>query len=47
MSDPNADFKSLLELTGGVEVRSAEHPDDRSGIYQQSCPPVMPCEATS
>jgi hypothetical protein len=29
MSDPNADFKSLLELTGGVEVRSAEHPDDR------------------
>jgi hypothetical protein len=29
MSDPNADFKSLLDLTGGVEVRSAEHPDDR------------------
>ena len=29
MSDPNADFKTLLDLTGGVEVRSAEHPDDR------------------
>ena len=29
MSDPNADFKALLELTGGVQVKSAEHPDDR------------------
>ena len=29
MSDPNAEFKTLLDLTGGVEVRSAEHPDDR------------------
>jgi uncharacterized membrane protein len=29
MSDPNADFKTLLDLTGGVDVRSAEHPDDR------------------
>jgi hypothetical protein len=29
MSDPNADFKTLLDLTGGVQVRSAEHPDDR------------------
>jgi len=29
MSDPNADFRALLDLTGGVEVRSAEHPDDR------------------
>ncbi|WP_143592835.1 hypothetical protein [Synechococcus sp. 8F6] len=29
MSDPNADFKTLLELTGCVQVRSAEHPDDR------------------
>ena len=29
MSDPNADFKTFLDLTGGVEVRSAEHPDDR------------------
>jgi len=29
MSDPSADFKALLELTGGVQVKSAEHPDDR------------------
>jgi len=29
MSDPNADFKALLELTGGVQVKSADHPDDR------------------
>jgi hypothetical protein len=29
MSDPNSDFKPLLDLTGGVEVRSAEHPDYR------------------
>ena len=29
MSDPNADFKALLELTGGVQGKSAEHPDDR------------------
>jgi len=28
MSDPNADFRALLDLTGGVEVGSAEHPDD-------------------
>jgi membrane protein YqaA with SNARE-associated domain len=29
VSDPNADFKTLLDLTGGVQVRSAEHPEDR------------------
>jgi len=29
MSDPSADFKALLELTGGVQVKSADHPDDR------------------
>jgi hypothetical protein len=29
MSDPSADFKALLELTGGVKVKSADHPDDR------------------
>jgi hypothetical protein len=29
MSDLNADFNTLLKLTRGVEVRSAEHPDDR------------------
>ena len=29
MSDPNADFRALLDLTGGVEVRTAEHPEDR------------------
>ena len=29
MGDPNVEFKTLLELTGGVEVRTAEHPDDR------------------
>jgi len=29
MSDPSADFKALLELTSGVQVKSAEHPDDR------------------
>ena len=29
MSDPNADFRALLDLMGGVEVRSAEHPEDR------------------
>ena len=28
MSDPSADFKALLELTGGVQVKSADHPDD-------------------
>jgi hypothetical protein len=29
MSDPNADFRALLDLTGGVEVRTSEHPEDR------------------
>ena len=29
MSDPSADFNALLELTGGVQVKSADHPDDR------------------
>ena len=29
MSDPRVDFKALLELTGGVQVKSADHPDDR------------------
>jgi len=29
MSDPSADFKALLELTGGVKVKSADNPDDR------------------
>jgi hypothetical protein len=29
MSDPSADFKALLELTGGVQVKSPDHPDDR------------------
>ena len=29
MSDPSADFEALLELTGGVQVKSADHPDDR------------------
>ena len=29
MSDQSADFKALLELTGGVQVKSADHPDDR------------------
>ena len=29
MTDPNADLRALLDLMGGLEVRSAEHPEDR------------------
>jgi hypothetical protein len=29
MTDPNADLRSLLDLMSGLEVRSAEHPEDR------------------
>jgi len=34
-----------LEEVTGKPVLLLEEPD--LGIYQQSCPPVMPCEATS
>ncbi len=34
MSDLNADFNTLLKLTGGVEVRSAVHPDDLRQRHQ-------------
>jgi hypothetical protein len=29
MSDPSTEFRDLLDLTGGLEVRTAEHPDER------------------
>ena len=41
MSDPNADFKTLLDLTGGVQVRNAEHPDDRRQRHRLEGPAVQ------
>ena len=39
-------LKRLLPLVSLLVLVGAAWPDHATGIYQQSCPPVMPCEAT-
>ena len=42
--DPPPSFTYEADTVRQIQVRNEW---GRYGIYQQSCPPVMPCEATS